>query len=109
MKAIDRARRVVGAAYVRLFADAETMELILGLERESARLRAELAWRRRAESTHTGRYVAGRTAAWSILIGAIFLATYWLGATDDGIAARRQFMAGMADGHAAALSTEGQP
>ena len=92
---LERARRVVAAAYARKYADALTLELMEPLERENAVLRASIARFSGQHSTRSRRYVLGQSASLLIVSTALLLGVYWYRCTSEGSAFQDGFAAGM--------------
>jgi len=101
MTKVQRARRVVAAAYARRHADGITLELLAKLEGENAQLRASIDAKKRDGLTRTGRYVFGRTISASVLSLGLAALVYWYHFTTEGLCFRQ----GVAEGYHGRLAT----
>jgi len=84
MTKLQRARRVVAAAYARSHADGTTLELLEKLEGENAQLRASIDAKKRNGYTRSGRYVFGLTISASVLSLGLAALVYWYHYTAEG-------------------------
>jgi len=101
MTKVERARRVVAAAYARSHADGITLELLEKLEGENAQLRASIDAKKRDGLTRTGRYVFGITISASVLSLGLAALMYWYHFTTEGLCFRQ----GVAEGYHGRLAT----